>query len=410
LDAVDVVIVGGGLGGSSLGAALAGAGRSVLLLERCTEFEDRVRGEWIAPWGVAEAKRLGLYDDLIETGGHVLTRNIGYDVLDSVEDVPGLALPLDALHPESDGPLCLEHVVMQNTLLGRAVRSGVDVRRGVSGVRIEPGPEPSIRFNHEGESIEVDCRLIVGADGRTSTVRRQAGIAMIEDPVDHLIAGLLIEGADEWPNDLQSTGQAGDLYYLVFPQSGGRIRLYADFGLDQRGRFDGPDGARKFLDCFDIDFLPHSQSIVGARPVGPCGSFPSQDARAETPIADGVVLIGDAAGYNDPIVGQGQSVTLRDVRIVSELLNGTNDWTLSLLQPYAEERVTRMHRLRMAARFATELYARFGPEATQRRKRARQRMRERPEIAVLLLAVFSGPENGPNALFTPEYVESIFAA
>jgi hypothetical protein len=57
----------------------------------------------------------------------------------------------------------------------------------------------------------------------------------------------------------------------------------------------------------------------------------------------------------------------------------------------------------------TELYARFGPAARERRKRARARMRENPAISVLALAVFSGPENGPDEIFTPEYVESVFA-
>ena len=38
---------------------MADAGHSALLLERTTEFEDRVRGEWLARWGVGEAKDLG---------------------------------------------------------------------------------------------------------------------------------------------------------------------------------------------------------------------------------------------------------------------------------------------------------------------------------------------------------------
>ena len=76
---LDVVIVGGGIGGSALGAALAEAGLAVEILERTTEFEDRVRGEWMAPWGVAEAKRLGLYEALVASGGHHLSRHIPYD-------------------------------------------------------------------------------------------------------------------------------------------------------------------------------------------------------------------------------------------------------------------------------------------------------------------------------------------
>ena len=53
---IDVVIVGGGIGGSSLAASLAEAGLRVEILERELKFVSRVRGEWIAPWGVAEAK------------------------------------------------------------------------------------------------------------------------------------------------------------------------------------------------------------------------------------------------------------------------------------------------------------------------------------------------------------------
>jgi 2-polyprenyl-6-methoxyphenol hydroxylase-like FAD-dependent oxidoreductase len=314
------------------------------------------------------------------------------------------------LHPNSDGPLCLEHVVMQNTLLARAVESGVDVRRGVSGIEISAGSAPSVRFRHQDREQAVRCRIIVGADGRASTVRRQAGIPIQEDVVDHLLAGLLIDDADGWPDDLQSTGQVGDLYYLVFPQGGGKVRLYADYPIEQKGRFSGEDGARNFLDCFDMDCVPHSASLARANPIGPCGSFPSQDAWTELPFAEGIVLIGDAAGYNDPIIGQGQSITLRDVRIVRDLLASSQEWRPALFAPYAKERRERMRRLRLAAVFITNLYARFGPQALARRKRARRRLRESLEYAPLALSVFSGPELVPAELCTPEAVERIFAA
>ena len=56
----DLIVVGGGIGGSTLAEVMARAGRSVLVLEQSEVFEDRVRGEWIAPWGVKEVQRLGL--------------------------------------------------------------------------------------------------------------------------------------------------------------------------------------------------------------------------------------------------------------------------------------------------------------------------------------------------------------
>ena len=48
----EVVIIGAGIAGGALGTALARRGMSVLLLEKTLVHQDRVRGEYLAPWGV----------------------------------------------------------------------------------------------------------------------------------------------------------------------------------------------------------------------------------------------------------------------------------------------------------------------------------------------------------------------
>jgi 2-polyprenyl-6-methoxyphenol hydroxylase-like FAD-dependent oxidoreductase len=58
----DIVTVGGGLGGSSLARSMALEGHSVLVLERESEFKDRVRGEQMTSWGSGEARELGIYE------------------------------------------------------------------------------------------------------------------------------------------------------------------------------------------------------------------------------------------------------------------------------------------------------------------------------------------------------------
>jgi flavin-dependent dehydrogenase len=64
----DLAIIGGGIGGSALAAVMARDGYSVLLLEQSEVYEDRVRGEWIAPWGVVETRRVGTLRHL-DVGG-----------------------------------------------------------------------------------------------------------------------------------------------------------------------------------------------------------------------------------------------------------------------------------------------------------------------------------------------------
>lgn len=65
MTAYDVAIVGGGIAGGALATALARGGLGVLLLERQTEYRDRVLGEGMMPWGVAEARRAGVEDVLV---------------------------------------------------------------------------------------------------------------------------------------------------------------------------------------------------------------------------------------------------------------------------------------------------------------------------------------------------------
>ena len=61
----DLLVVGGGLAGSSLAIAMAREGKRIVLIERELVFRDRIRGELVHPWGVAEVERLGLLELLL---------------------------------------------------------------------------------------------------------------------------------------------------------------------------------------------------------------------------------------------------------------------------------------------------------------------------------------------------------
>ena len=403
----DLIIVGGGIGGSGLAAIMAEAGASVLVLEESTEFRDRVRGEWIAPWGVAETKRLGLYDLLVRAGGHHLARHISYDETRTPAESEATALALDSILPEIPGPLCIGHPHHCQTLYDEASRRGAEMLRGVQVEEVVPGANPRVAYVHRGVRVDVTARLIVGADGRQSQVRKACGIALHQDPPHHMFAGLLVEGAEGWADDIQAIGTEKDFAFLTFPQGGGKVRVYGSYPLSQRNRFAGPDGARLFLNAFQVACSPENHHIAAAEPAGPLYSFFNNSAWADTPVAQGVVLIGDAAGYNDPIVGQGLSITYRDVRLVSDLLKSTGEWQPSLFAPYVEERTERMRRLRHAALVTARLEAEFGPDAQARRRAFHERAMTDPALTAHGIAVMAGPEVLPPEMFTEAHMDHV---
>ena len=409
-DAFDAVIVGGGIAGGALATVLGRAGKAVLVLERSSVYRDRVRGEYVQPWGVAEAIRLRLHDVLVDAGGAHHTRFVPYDETIEPAEAEAAAVPLDRILPDVPGTLGVGHPQACEALAQAAAAAGARVVRGVEALDVEFGRSPSVRYRAADEERAVRCRLVVGADGRDSMIRRRAGIPLHATEPRLLGAGLLIADLRGWPEHQVTIGTEGELVFLVLPQPAGRARLYLLYPTDQRRRFTGPDGPRAFLDSFGFACIPGSESFVGARPAGPCAAYPMNDSWTDCPGGDGLVLIGDAAGYSDPHIGEGLSVALRDVRIVSELLLAKENWSPAALTTYAEERAERMRRLRFCNAVATTLRGEFGPEARERRRRARRRMQEAPELALWRRAILAGPETVPASAFDERIAERLFAA
>ena len=396
----DLIVVGGGVGGGALSTVMARAGRKVLLLEQTETYVDRVRGEWIAPWGVVETRTLGLYDTLMAAGGHHLSRHITYDETLSPKAAEAAPLPLDIFAPGVPGPLCLRHPIHCQALFDAALAAGADARRGVAVTEIRTGSDPCVTFEAGGEALMARAPLVVGADGRTSAVREAAGIVLHQDAPHHWFAGLLVEGVEGWPEDTQAIGTEGDFGFLAFPQGEGKVRVYGGFALDQARRFQGSDGARRFLDAFAVACSPGNARLVAGRPAGPVGAFINADSWTEKPFAMGAVLVGDAAGWNDPIIGLGMSITYRDVRIVSDLLKSVPAGRVPDFSSYAAERAERMRRLRFTARIQAALDMEFGPEAAARRKDLHDRALADPGLKAHAFAVMAGPETVPAELFT----------
>jgi 2-polyprenyl-6-methoxyphenol hydroxylase-like FAD-dependent oxidoreductase len=406
---VDVAIVGGGIAGAALATVLARDGYEVLVLERQTSYRDKVRGEVLCCWGVAEMLALDLEKPLLAAGGHYVTRAVPYDEVIDPATAEANAVPLDRLLPGVPGALDVGHPEACEALARAATEAGATVLRGVGDVEVVPGAPPTLRYELDDLVTTVSGGLVVGADGRTSSIRRQLGLTLHQTAPRTMAGGMLVDGLHGWPAAQMSLGTEGDLYYLVFPRAHGRVRLYLLHDLGQRGRFAGPDRQSTFLDAFRLRCLPDADVFRAARPAGPCAFYPMNDTWTDGPAAPGVVLVGDAAGWNDPIIGQGLSIAMRDVRMVADVVRAGPDRSVAAFAPYVQERQERMRRLRTAAEVATALVATFTPAGAARRKAYNAIFRTDPVLGGPRLAPQLGPDNVPAEAFGPENVARILA-
>ncbi len=381
----DVAIVGGGISGSSLGAALAQAGLDVVILERDAEFRDRVRGEGIHPWGVTEAERLGLLAVLREAGTNPLSAMVTYANRTIATTTRWADVEAGCL-----GEWAISHPSMQSALLQNAVAAGAKVLRPARAVDCSRASSGGWELTAVTDASEVTLRprLVVGADGRQSVVRRWLGGDVVHDPLHHYVGGCLLDGVLLADDALHVAGFTGG-EVLVFPRGQARARVYVICKDDVRQRLNTPNDATGVIGQCAASFP--DGAFEYARKAGPLAFFPNADVWATRLAGDGMVLIGDAAGANDPTLGHGLSIGLHDARLLRDQLLQQNDWSIAAAR-YARARATYFEVLRLHAQWSSMLRYDLGSEADRRRERAAQARERDPNLYGFRHVVLRGPD------------------
>jgi 2-polyprenyl-6-methoxyphenol hydroxylase-like FAD-dependent oxidoreductase len=386
----DIITVGGGLGGAALAKAMAEHSARVLVLEREKQFKDRVRGESLVSWGVAETQALGLYELLRTTCAHESPWVGLYTV--GLHTGPEFGEPRDLLATTSQRlPLfTFYHPVMQEVLLQAAAAAGAEVRRGASVRDVKPGGVPTVVVEQGGRVEEIRARLIVGADGRGSVVRKWAGFPVHQDPERLVISGVLFEEMVTPREDTSYLVTSPDLGQGVplFPQGGGRVRAYLVQTKATSVRLQGAADLPRFIEESVRSGAP-AEWYAGAKAVGPLATFDGADTWVEHPYKEGVVLIGDAAATSDPSWGQGLCLTVRDVRVLRDHLLSRENWD-EAGHVYAEEHDRHYGVIHTVENWLSQMFFETGIEGEARRARAFPLLAQDPTRAPDHL--FSGPD------------------
>ncbi len=121
-------------------------------------------------------------------------------------------------------------------------------------------------------------------------------------------------------------------------------------------------------------------------------------------------MLGDAGGYDDPVDSQGLPLALREVRQLSELLLGTNDWTVAALGAYGQQRSERLRRIRRVSRTFATLMTTFTAGGRARRDRFYAGTQAPgDDVRLALGAIHLGPDRLPAEAFADQLHESLLA-
>jgi 2-polyprenyl-6-methoxyphenol hydroxylase-like FAD-dependent oxidoreductase len=378
----DVVVVGGGIAGSVLGGVLARSGVRVLVAEKEPRFRDRIRGEAILPWGVAEAARLGVASLFGQAGAvELIAINI------SAAGEPTESLRWAETSVDGLNALGFRHHRLQEAAFSWAQSMGATVRRpvkvsGVSGAA-------TVTISHDGRFEQVRARLIVGADGKMSKARGWTGGMSAADPEQHRFGGVTVSGVRTDDRVFDNIAGRPGLWVNWFAQSAETSRLYLGTS-GERLRGSGADRSFDALVALAATFMPEG-AVDSVRQEGPIGFFSNADTWATEIAGNDVVLIGDAAGSVDPGQGAGTAMAFRDVRELSDLLLAHDDWPTAILD-YADRRNRYFAVERQFDLWCNILDMHTGEQADRLREGHRQAAQADPTLGGFAFLLARGPD------------------
>lgn len=377
---VEVLIVGAGPAGSAAAIWLATRGREVLLVDRARFPRPKPCGEYMSPRCYALLAELGVRDALHEHGMHPHRRLV-------LRAPDGFALSVDlaALAPPDTTAFALPRATLDALLVERARACGVRVWEGaqVRGVVCCAGGAIAVEVAADGGTRTIRACLLIGADGARSTVARSVGLAQPAPGRRRFGLVARYTGVTEAVPDAVEMHACPPGYCGFALEAGGVANLGMVVDEREARRIGGdPTG---YFEAMLPRFTNLSAQLRGARRLGKVTTVGPIAAASRRQSAAGVLLVGDAAGFQDPFTGQGITFALETARLAAAIADAAleeRDLSERRLAVYDRERAVLLGprlRLQRAIQAFVTRPALFGAVL--------RRLEARPDLARRLIAV-----------------------
>ncbi|AAY60240.1 FAD-dependent oxidoreductase (plasmid) [Bacillus cereus] len=353
----DVVIVGAGPGGCFLSYLLARSGVKTVLLERHERLDREFRGYFFQPLVLKFFEQTGLLNDVLQ---------IKHEKVDAFHFIDHgktlFSVRFDELPKPYDYGLIMSQPLLLQFLIDQALQydnfsyfSGTIAKEFIK----EENKIAGIKAKQKKQEIIIESRLVVGADGRYSTIRKLAGIPL--DKESHQFDFVwfdmpALEGKRYLPH-IQIEDE-GMLIYI--PKGSGVVQVG---WVIRKGTY--PDLRKKGIEYFQkqliaVDPELEQQLSVYLHDFKQCSVLDIQVATSNQWVQDGLMLIGDAAHIASPFSGQGNSLAIQDAVVAHDVIMKAlpqvqSSLAMHLLKQYEDIRRPAVSQIQKIQRIQAEL-------------------------------------------------------
>ena len=305
----DVLIVGAGPAGAVAGVILARAGARVRIVDRATFPRDKLCGDTLNPGTLARLQALGLAAGLDE-------RSLRVDGM-RVTGERGVAIEgryPDGLSGRAITRRDLDWLLLQQAIAaGCEFEPGVAVRRAIVGRQGATRSVSGVTVGVGRRELAIEARVTIAADGRHSTIAFGLGLAVHPPRPRRWAIGAYFEnfmprGSD--PGQTLGEMHVRQGHYIgVAPIPGGltNVCLVKPSGARDAGL---ADPASLLTRTLARDPLLRDRA-AGARLAGSPVVLGPLAVDVRDAAIDGLLLAGDAAGFIDPMTGDGLRFAIR---------------------------------------------------------------------------------------------------